>query len=154
YFRGTNGDSSRIRFWTVGDMSSSGSSSANANGTNDFRGGTVDIMVDTMSLGRDRQGGNTGATVTRGTFIFTAGMVDVNTLYVGNQFFTAAGNSNPMNGVMVVNGPSAVLKVNSVMTLGNTTANSTAAAITFGTLSVTNGTVYANKIAVGNASTN
>lgn len=63
YFRGTNGASSRIRFWTIADMSSSGSSSANCNGTNDFTGGTVDILVDTMSLGRDRQGGNTGTTV-------------------------------------------------------------------------------------------
>ena len=153
YFRGTNGDGSRVRFWTVGDMASSGSSSAAANGTNDFRGGTVDIMVDTMSLGRDRQGGNTGSGVTRGTFMFTAGTVDVNTLLAGNQFFTATGNVNPMNGVMVVNGPSAVLKVNTVLTLGNTTTNSTAAAGTSGILSVTNGSVYANKIAVGTFST-
>ena len=48
----------------------------------------VDILVDTMSLGRDRQGGNTGTGVTMGTFIFTAGTVNVNTLDVGNQYFT------------------------------------------------------------------
>jgi pectin methylesterase-like acyl-CoA thioesterase len=154
YFRGTNGDSSRIRFWTVGDMSSSGGSSANANGTNNFSGGTVDILVDTMSLGRDRQGGNTGTGVTRGTFIFTAGTVDVNTLLLGNQAFTATANSNPMNGVMVVNGPTAVLKVNTVLTLGNTTVTSAAATNTSGILNVTNGTVYANSITVGPVSTN
>ena len=56
YFRGTSGSTSRIRFWAIGDMSSSGSSSANCNGTNDFTGGTVDILVDTLSLGRDRAG--------------------------------------------------------------------------------------------------
>jgi hypothetical protein len=45
YFRGTNGGTARVRFWTIGDMSSSGSSTANASGTNDFTGGSVDAMV-------------------------------------------------------------------------------------------------------------
>src|SRR5689334_4525161 len=130
YFRGTNGANSRIRFWTVADMSSSGSSSANCNGTNDFTGGTVDILVDTMSLGRDRQGGNTGTTVTRGTLIFTAGTVDVNTIYIGNQQFTASGNSNPMAGVVNINGPTAVLKVNTNLYLGRTSVGSVAATST------------------------
>ena len=150
YFRGTGGASSRIRFWSVGDMASSGSSSSNCNGTNDFTGGTVDILVDTMSLGRDRQGGNTGAGVTMGTFIFTGGIVNVNTLDVGNQYFTTAGNSNPMAGLMNVNGPTATLVVNSALVLGNTTANSVAAQKTSGKLLINNGgTVLANQISVG-----
>ena len=149
YFRGTGGATSRVRFWTVGDMSSSGSSSSNCNGTNDFTGGTVDILVDTMSLGRDRQGGNTGSGTTKGTLIFTAGIIDVNTLYVGNQFFTTAGNSNPMAGLVNVNGPGATLKVNTSLVLGNTTVNSTAAQKTAGTLQINGGTVLANAISVG-----
>jgi pectin methylesterase-like acyl-CoA thioesterase len=148
YFCGTNGGTSRVRFWSIGDMSSSGSSSANCNGTNDFTGGTVNAFVDTMSLARDRQGGNTGSTVTKGTLIFGAGTINVNTIYIGNQFFTAAANSNPMNGIVNVNG-TGILQVNTTLTLGNTAVNSTAAQATFGVLSVTNGTVYANNITVG-----
>jgi len=149
YFRGTNGANNRIRFWTIADMSSSGNSSANCNGTNDFTGGTVDILVDTMSLGRDRQGGNTGSSTTMGTLIFTAGMIDVNTIYVGNQFFSTTGNSNPMAGLVNVNGPSATLKVNTSLVLGNTTVISTAAQKTVGTLQINGGTVLANRISVG-----
>ncbi len=152
YFRGIGGASSRIRFWTVGDMASSGSSSSNCNGTNDFTGGTVDILVDTMSLGRDRQGGNTGTGVTMGTFIFTAGTVNVNTLNVGNQYFTTTGNSNPMAGLVNVNGPTAMLLVNTALVLGNTTVNSTAAQKTSGKLLINGGTVMANQISVGSFS--
>jgi hypothetical protein len=148
YFRGTNGDSSRVRFWTIGDMSSSGSSSANANGTNDFTGGTVDILVDTMSLGRDRQGGNTGTSVTRGTLTFTAGIIDANTIYIGNQQFTATANSNPMAGVVNVGGPNAVLKATTLV-LGRTSTNTTAAQKTVGTLNINGGTVLANDVLVG-----
>lgn len=151
-FYGTNGSNSRVRFWTIGDMASSGSSSGIANGTNDFTGGTVNALVDTMSLGRDRQGGNTGATITRGTLIFGAGTINVNNIFIGNQYFTATGNSNPMNGVVNVNG-TAVLQVNTNLVLGNTTVNSTAAQNTFGVLSVTNGTILANNIKVGTFST-
>ena len=149
YFRGTNGTGSRIRFWTIGDMSSSGSSSANCNGTNDFTGGTVDILVDTMSLGRDRQGGNTGTTVTKGTLTFTAGTVDVNTIFIGNQQFTTLLNTNPMAGVVNVSGPTAVLKANTTLVLGRTSVGSTAALRTVGTLNITNGTVFANSVSVG-----
>src|SRR5207237_1337048 len=80
YFRGLNGD--RVKFWSIGDMASSGSSSANANGTNDFTGGSVDALIDTLSLGRDRAGGNTGSTTTRGTLIFTSGTINANNIYL------------------------------------------------------------------------
>ena len=107
-----------------------------------------------MSLGRDRNGGNTGTTVTRGTLTFTAGTLDVNTLLLGNQAFFATGNSDPMNGVMNVNGPSAALVVNNVLELGHTTVISTAATRSSGNLNVTNGTVRANSILSGATSTN
>ena len=153
FFRGTGGSSSRIRFWSIGDMASSGSSSAGANGTNDFSIGTVDALVDTMSLGRDRQGGNTAAgTPTRGTLTFAAGTIDVNNLFVGNQQFTTVANLNPMVGVINAVGAGATLRVNNTLTLGRTTANSAAATNTTGTLNVTNGTVLAGTITVGTVS--
>jgi len=153
YFRGTNGATSRVSFWSIADMQSTGSSSSFANGTNDFTGGTVDALVNVMSLGRDRNGGNTGSTATRGTLTFTSGTIDVNTLLVGNQAFSATGNSNPMAGVVNVNGPSATLVVNTSLVLGNTTVSSTAAAATSGTLNIRDGTVRAKVISVGANST-
>lgn len=153
-FRGAGGGASRVKWWLVGDMASSGSSSSFANGTNDFTGGTLDALVDTMSLGRDRQGGNTGTTATRGNFIYTAGTLDVNTLILGNQAFTAAGNVNPMQGLMNVVGSGATLVVNSSLILGNTTASSTAARASFGILNLTNSTLRANSVVTGLLSTN
>lgn len=149
YFRGPGGDPNRVRFWTIGDMSSSGSSSGNCNGTNDFSGGTVNALVDTMSLGRDRQGANSGTSVTRGTLTFTAGTIDVNTIYIGNQQWTNTSNSNPMAGVVNVGGVNALLRVNNTLFLGRTSTNNTAALKTVGTLNITNGTVYANTVSVG-----
>jgi pectin methylesterase-like acyl-CoA thioesterase len=154
YFRGTGGAASRVRFWTVGDMSSSGSSTAVANGTNDFSGGRVDLLIDTLSLGRDRQGGNAGTGTTRGTVTFTDGIVDVNTAFVGNQAFGNAANSNPMAGVLNVNGAGALLVVNSSLVLGRTTVGSVAAVRTSGILNIQDGEVRANSIGVGAASTN
>ena len=149
YFRSLGGASSRVRFWTIGDMSSSGSSSSNCNGTNDFTAGTVDILVDSMSLGRDREGGNSGSSITEGTLTFTAGTIDVNNIYVGNQQWTNTANSNPMAGVVNVAGADALLRVNSTLFLGRTSINSPAAQKTVGTLNITNGTVLASTISVG-----
>jgi pectinesterase len=105
-----------------------------------------------MSLGRDRAGTETGSSVIKGTLIFGAGTINVNNILIGNQAFTTSGNSNPLNGIVNVNG-TGILQVNANLTLGNTTVNSTAAHGTFGVLSVTNGTVYANNITVGAFST-
>jgi pectin methylesterase-like acyl-CoA thioesterase len=153
YFRGTGGPASRVTFWSIGDMQSTGSSSGTASGTNDFSGGTVDALVNTMSLARDRSGNNTGTSTTRGTLTFTAGTIDVNTLLIGNQAFSSL-NTNPMAGIFNVNGPNATLVVNNTLVLGNTTANSVAATNSSGTLTVKNGTVRANTISVGAVSQN
>ncbi len=153
-FRGQAGGANRVKFWLIGDMASSGSSSSQALGTNNFSGGSVDALVDTMILGRDRNGGNTGSTPTVGTLTFTSGTFDINNLLVGDQAFNATGNSNPMLGFVNVNGPNAVLVVNTNLILGNTTVSSTAAARTSGTLNVVNGSVFARTISVGVTSTN
>lgn len=154
YFRGQSGGSSRVRAWFIGDMASSGSSSSQAIGTNNFSGGSIDALVDTMILARDRNGGQTGSGATIGVLTFTAGTVDVNTLIVGDEVFGSTGNSNPMTGIVNVNGPSATLIVNTNLLLGNTTVSSTAAARTSGTLNIRDGTVRANLITVGANSTN
>ena len=53
YIRGAGGSASRVTWWAIGEMNASSSTAQVAVGTNDFTGGTVDAMVDVISLGRD-----------------------------------------------------------------------------------------------------
>ncbi|HEY1718362.1 MAG TPA: pectinesterase family protein [Verrucomicrobiae bacterium] len=149
YFRGINGGTSRISHWGVGDTAIGSGSSAAAFGKVDFSGGSVDAMVDTLILGRDRNG---TAALDSGIFTFTAGNVDVNTLEVGDQGSASTGSA--VSGTMNVNGNNATLTVNTTLELGHTTlAGGVAFALnTRGVLNVFNGTVNANNVLVGASS--
>jgi len=71
-----------------------------------------------------------------GVLTFTAGIIDVNTVYAGKQALGPSTSSTPLPGVVNVNGPNAALVVNSSFILGNTTqATSVAAERTAGQLS-------------------
>ena len=150
-FRNTNG-TSRITFWSIGDQNGQGGSNQDT-GTNDFSGGTVDILVDRMSLGKDHT--ETSGQVQRGFLAFTAGTIDVNTLIVGNQTAGTAGTGGaglgqgPCLGVVNVNGPTANLVVNNTLDLGHTTLAVNNIPNTSGILNIRNGTVRANAIIVG-----
>jgi hypothetical protein len=152
YFRGTNGSASRVSFWAIGDNATGGSTSSGAFGTNDFSGGTVDILADQMFLGIDKLT-QTGSSA-RGALFFTGGIINVNGLTLGAQESTTAANIGTAVGVMTLNGAGATLQVNGNLELGHTTVNSPGATNSFGLLSVTNGTVFANNIIVGAVSTN
>ena len=150
-FRGVSGGTNRVTWWGVGDMGPGGSSAQDGDGTIDFSGGSVDALVDTLCLGRDTPFAQTGSSVSKfnkGTFTFSAGTVDVNTLYLGNQAFTNNLNASANIGVMNVNG--GTLKVNTALNLGNTTTNAPSGLVTSGMLSVgSGGQVWANTINVG-----
>jgi len=161
YFRGVNGSSSRVTWWSIGDMGDSASSAQQSVGTNDFSLGTVDALVETMSLGRDCLPQHTAGGFNIGVLTFTAGTIDVNSLVVGNQALgpntSIAGNL----GIVNANGPAAKLVVNNTLELGHTTVafvpgvSGTNAAKTYGILNIRNGgTVLASRISVGAASTN
>jgi hypothetical protein len=151
-FRNSDGVS-RVTWWALGDMNAVASSSQVSVGTNDFTGGTVDALVNVMSVTRDCVASHTAGTAIIGVLTFSAGTVDVNTLYVGNQAIGPSTSSTPLRGIVNVNG--GTLVVNSNLVLGNTTvANSVAATNTSGTLSIRNGTVRANSISTGTQSTN
>lgn len=152
YFRGTGGATSRVTFWSIGDMADSGSSSATASGTNDFTGGTVSALVGTLSLARDRGLGNTGTAPTKGILIFSSGTIDVNTLLIGNQAFTNAFNTDGMVGEVDVNTANANLIVNTSLVLGSTFTNSPAATNSSGILNIKGGNVQAAVITVGQRS--
>lgn len=153
YFYGTTGPGSRVTWWGIGDGAGSASSSHGGYGSNDFSGGTIYAFVNVMSLGRDCGASSTWAGPDKGSLTFTAGTIDVNTLYVGNQALGPSGSTTPNVGVVNVNGAAATLKVNSLLVLGNTTANSPAAAATSGTLQITGGTATVNQVSIGSLST-
>jgi autotransporter-associated beta strand protein len=140
-FRGTNGTSSRVSHWSFGDTSINvGSGTPGNNQVADFTGGSLDALVNSLTIG---QGGNSFASKNvAGTFTMTAGTLDVNTLYLG-----AVGTSGSASGSGTLNLSGATLNVNSLLTLGNT--GGTTSSGTTGTLNASNATVRANSITVG-----
>jgi hypothetical protein len=153
-FRGTNGGSTRVAYWSVGDQGPRGSGSGLALGTNDFTYGSIDAMVDSLVLGQDPFDGGSvtyyaGATTGNwGVFAFNAGTLDVNTLTLGNIQSTQT-NKNPSIGLMRING-NATLKVNTVLRMGYTFTNAGfgSAINTYGQLGITNGTALVSSITV------
>jgi len=119
-FRNTNGG--RMNLVGIGIDSGTSNPGSNTRGRMDFFGGMVDMLVDTIWLGRDRTGSvstNTGA-VALGILNFSGGTIDVNTLIAGYQAYT---NNSPGQGTIQVGGAAnstAVLIVNSNLTLGYT----------------------------------
>jgi pectin methylesterase-like acyl-CoA thioesterase len=155
YFRGVSGDSSRVTWWSVGDMNANASSAQVSVGTNDFMNGRIDAKVNVLSLGRDCSASHSATANIIGVLSFGAGVLDANTIYVGNQALGPSGSTAPCKGFLNVSGADATLVVNDNLVLGSTVQSSTAAINSAGTLMINNGaTVLANKISVGAASIN
>jgi pectin methylesterase-like acyl-CoA thioesterase len=150
YFRGIGGGTSRVTYWGVGDTAVSGSSSASCFGKVDFSNGSINAWVNTLVLGRDRNGNATDTD--NGVFTFTAGNVNVNTLIVGDQ--ASASTGCVATGTLNVNGASAFLTVNNTLALGQTTLTVSPATSASGVLNIINGTVNASNITVGAVSVN
>ena len=85
YFRGTNGTSSRVGLWDIGDAW--GAKSSQNSAANDFSLGTVNVLVDQMFVGKGASQSyiNGANTPGNGTLTFSAGTVDVNTPRGGLQ---------------------------------------------------------------------
>jgi pectin methylesterase-like acyl-CoA thioesterase len=156
YFRGINGatdPTSRVTWWGVGDGNTSASSSNGGGGTNDFSLGTIDAMIDTLSLARDAASSSDAwGGPHKGVFTFAAGTVDANNVIVGNQSLETGTSTTASWGQMNVKGATAVLKVNSTLTLGSTTLTNAAGLNTRGQLYISGGSVYASNVVVGAAS--
>jgi autotransporter-associated beta strand protein len=150
WFRGQDGVSA-VGTWSLGDgVVNAGSSSTT--GINDFRGGTVNALVNTMFVGRAANTA-TGSGTSIGTLTFDDGVFNVGTLYLGYQ---PANSAKAGVGTVNVNfnataGAGATLVVNGNLNLGLTTGG-TGAASTSGTLNITNGTVQANTVIAGGGS--
>jgi autotransporter-associated beta strand protein len=139
YFRGTNGNSSRVGTWSIGD--GFGSRTYFVFGTCDFSGGTVDALINNMFVGKgaDVANGSGANDAGTGTLTFTAGNVDVNTLEVG--YATA---SAPGTGTVNANGGS--LTVNTLLELAHSAGSA-------GTLNISSAVVTANSGVVAGGGT-
>lgn len=153
YLRGSD-NSSRVTLWNIGDMGT-GSATANAQGTVDLTGGSLNAQVETLVVGRASEyTGSTGTTGPgTGTLTFNAGTLDVNTLRIGYQGRgTSAAGTTSGAGTVNVNG-TALLRVNAALELGVSTGG-TGVAGTVGTLNINGGTVRTPAIAAQFGGTN
>ncbi len=144
-FRGTNGSSSRVSTWRVGDNSNQTTTGSGCVGTVDFSNGTLDAMVDTMLIGIGESGASSGTGNGSGTFTFNNGTNNVNTLILGDR--VATGGSSAPPGVMNVN-TNATLVVNNAICMSFYLANS-GATYGSGTLNINGGIVLASTITNG-----
>ncbi|HLX71430.1 MAG TPA: autotransporter-associated beta strand repeat-containing protein, partial [Verrucomicrobiae bacterium] len=145
YFRGAN--SPAVTTWSIGDQVANSGSGENANGTNDFTGGRVDALVNTLFVGRASSSATSSGT-SSGTLTFDNGIFNVTTAFIGLQ---------PTNSVKVTTGTInvktnsalgtfATLLVSGNLNLGVTTTGGTAAT---GNLNIDGGTVQAGTILCG-----
>ncbi|HEY2083295.1 MAG TPA: hypothetical protein VGI88_10960, partial [Verrucomicrobiae bacterium] len=145
--RGTNGNSSRVTRWLVGDNSGANNTGSNGRGSNDFTAGIVDALVDTMILGKG-ESPTMGTGSSTGVLAFAQGTIDVNTLELGAQVIGATGGTSAnIVGIMNVNGGTLVVNSNIVMGIFSNTAASVQ-----GYLNINGGIVETGSITNGGGS--
>ncbi len=152
YIRGTNGG--RMSLLAVGVDSGTLATGNNCQGNIDLRGGTVNLQVDQIWLGRNRTNSVTARVV--GGLYFDWGTINANTVIVGNMQYTNA--TAQIAGYLLV-GTNGTLTVNSNLVLGltptNVTGFSTQAGAASGQIQINRGgLLQANQITVGLYSTN
>lgn len=150
-FRGTNGG--RMSMWAESDLGQGDAtqgSGSNDKTTVDLSKGTVDALVDTLALSRDRinvlGGGNA-----QSTLILGHGNFDVNNAFIGYQTETGQTNVQYCQGTLIVSN-AMTFKVNNTLTLGYNTSTDpiTTPGNNRGQMTVgPGGTLIANTIAVG-----
>jgi parallel beta-helix repeat protein len=151
--RGTNGSASRVSRWAAGDNSGSSATGSNSRGTNDFTGGSVDALVDTMILGRG-ESPTMGSGDSTGVVLFDAGTINLNTLQMGFQASGATGGLTSGTagtnyfGQMDVDG-SGTLVVNSNLQMTSVNTGTVGAMSLTAILNLNGGTVQATNIGGG-----
>lgn len=140
YMRAADG-LSRVNLWTIGDGEAN-SGTTSCQGTADFTGGTLNALVDSMTIGR-ASANTSGTGNSRGTLTIAGGILDVNSMQVGLQTVNTAKNGD---GTVNING--GTLIVNDSLDLGVATGGA-GVATTKGRLNVTSATAMVNAITTG-----
>ncbi len=147
FIRGTNGLSSRVSSWTVGDASTQ-TGTITCRGTVNVTTGTLDAMVNTLILGQPSLGTGDGSQ-SQGTFLMGAGNLDVNTLILGNVRTNNATSAQAAFGL--TGGSTLIVHSNLVL---QQAAGGSGAPNCLVTLSATNSTIIANTITNAGTGTN
>jgi hypothetical protein len=138
FIAGTNGPSSSVGVYVVGDNSPGEGASTSC--TNDFSGGTVNALINYLAVGRGREGAS-DTTTSSGFLTFSNGTITANTLAIG--FLYPNGSNSIANGTVNANG--GLLTVNGNFTLA-TRPNTGGSGSVQGTLNLNGGTVVAANV--------
>jgi len=150
YFRAAD-TTSKVGIWLIADNSAGDGGWEPSPAIADFTGGTVDLAVTNLYVGRGRDGNALGSTGV-GTLTFDSGIINAMIARAGTQVddVTNATNSSGV-GTINVNGAGATLIASASLELAHTNGVSIASAnsATSGTLNIRGGTVLANQIISG-----
>ncbi|HSU52790.1 MAG TPA: hypothetical protein VLT36_01880 [Candidatus Dormibacteraeota bacterium] len=148
YFRGASANA--IASWNIGDAVQNTLSAGGGSGTNDFTGGTIDAVVNTMNIAKASPTSTTGSSAMNGTLTFNAGTITANTLNLSyNPLATDLSGNSYDYGVGTVNvRGTGVLTVNNALNLAST-FGTPAGGLPTATLNINGGSVLANQIVPG-----
>ena len=145
FFRGTNGLTSRVTTWTIGDADTDTTVPINSSAVMDFSSGKLDALVATLIVGRDSTAASdTGSA--QGTLTTPAGTLDVNNLQIGVQRSTSTATAA---GTVNVSGSATLSCTNIVLAQAFAGAD---ASLVAGTLNISSGAVRGNIAAGGGVS--
>jgi hypothetical protein len=148
YFRGAS--TSAIISWNIGDGVQNVLTGGGGSGTNDFTGGTVNAVANTITIAKSSPASTSGASAVSGALTFNGGTITANTMNVSYNPAASdlSGNSYDYGvGTVNVNG-AGTLVINTSLNLG-TTLGLPAGGLPTATLNVNGGTVLANQIVAG-----
>ncbi|HEY3761080.1 MAG TPA: hypothetical protein VGN23_04980 [Verrucomicrobiae bacterium] len=140
--RDTNGPSSYVTFWSIGDADTEATVPDYAQANVDFSGGKVDALINGMVLGRGETSVSDSG-LQQGTLTFSGGTMVINNLTNGVQ---RAANTATNIGTMNVNGTATLISTNIV--LAQIAAGGNASDV-FGILNINNSGIVQGSITAG-----
>ena len=149
-FRAADGTSA-IPSWTVGSVGTFQSGTFTA--TNDFRSGTIDAAVDTLTIGKADVGnaanraGTIDAAFAMGPGSLTSGTVLVGVIASSGSGGVAAGTTYASRGTFALDG--GLVEASSIVLATNTITSTSGTRSVSGTLNLVSGTVRATTLGLG-----
>jgi hypothetical protein len=148
YFRGASANA--VTSWNIGDGVRNTLAAGGGSGTNDFTGGTINALINTMNIAKSSPTSTTGSSAVNGTLTFNAGTITANTINVSYNPLASDLSGNCYDygvGTVNVNGTGALV-VNNTLNLG-TTLGTPVGGLPTATLNINGGSVLANQIVPG-----
>lgn len=145
YIRGASANA--VLSWNIGDGAGNQLTGGGGSGTNDFTGGTINALVNTLDVARSSPNCTTPSSVVTGTLTFNAGSIAAATVNVSDNPASGGAYYSPAAGMVNVNGTGALI-VSGALNLG-LTPGSQFGGTPVATLNVKGGSVWANNVVAG-----